>query len=130
MTASESENATHKVAPYPFDSPSADIILFTPNLTEFHVLSSILSIASPVFRDMFSLPQQQDNGGAPNAAQHAIHVTEDSSSLDRLLRLCYPTSKPPLDVLDDIVLVLDAAMKYHMEWMIPILTKELYPKTW
>ena len=125
MTASESENATHKVAPYPFDSPSADIILFTPNLTEFHVLSSILSIASPVFRDMFSLPQQQDNGGAPNAAQHAIHVTEDSSSLDRLLRLCYPTSKPPLDVLDDIVLVLDAAMKYHMEWMIPILTKEL-----
>ncbi|KAI1790312.1 hypothetical protein LXA43DRAFT_973793 [Ganoderma leucocontextum] len=120
-----SENITPTVAPYPFNLSSADIILRTPDLTEFHVQSFLLIIASPFFSDMLSLPQPQDGNQSYTSTRPIVDVTEDSKTLERLLRLCYPTAKPMFDVLEDIVLVFKAAIKYDMEWAIPPLMKDL-----
>lgn len=70
---------------------------------------------------MFSLPRQL---GSEEPAP-TVQVTEDSRTLENLLCLCYPTHRPSLDALDDIVLVLEAAMKYEMEWMVPLLMRDL-----
>ncbi|KAI0255963.1 hypothetical protein BJV78DRAFT_1113987, partial [Lactifluus subvellereus] len=41
----------------PFDDADADIILRSSDQVNFHVYKVILSVASPFFKDMFSLPQ-------------------------------------------------------------------------
>ncbi|KAM5536671.1 hypothetical protein V8D89_009766, partial [Ganoderma adspersum] len=120
MTSVQHETNVHTTARHPFNS-SGDVILLTPDLTEFYVLSSILSLASPIFRDMFSLPLRPGSDGTVPT----VDVTEDSMTLENLLRLCYPTTRPTLDALDDIVPVLEAAMKYEMEWMIPLLMPDV-----
>ncbi|TFK92636.1 hypothetical protein K466DRAFT_595104 [Polyporus arcularius HHB13444] len=113
---------THSKASHPFDDPSTDLTLRTPDLIEFYVQSHILSYASPVFSSMLSLPQPEDGS---RAQRPVIDVSEDSQALDRLLRLCYPVLKPKLSELEDIVPVLKAALKYEMEWPVFLLSKDL-----
>ncbi|KAH9939289.1 uncharacterized protein BXZ73DRAFT_8936, partial [Epithele typhae] len=103
----------------PFNRPSADTILRTADHVDFHVHRIILIQASPFFADMFSLPQPQ------NVVQDApvIDVSEDSKTLRHLLQICYPTDRPVLESLDDLVPVLRAAMKYSMDWLAKTLSK-------
>ncbi len=113
-------------ASYPFNDPSADIILRTPDFIEFNVHGNMLSFASPVFSSMLSLPQPEDGS---RAQRPVIDVSEDSQVLDRLLRLCYPILKPKLSELEHIVPVLKAASKYEMEWPVFLLSKDLLAVT-
>nr|VWO95481.1 AAA domain-containing protein [Ganoderma boninense] len=113
------------VAPHPFNQASADITLRTSDRVDFHVHSQILSQASPMFADMLSLPQPSSASQDTNAVRPVIDVAEDSKTLGRLLRLCYPIKKESLDMLDDVVPVFQAAMKYDMEWPVSTLTADL-----
>ena len=109
---------------HPFDLPDADITLRSVDNVDFHVHKAILSVASSVFRDMFSLPPPPDD--TPLASPRPfVSLTEDSKTLEQLLRFCYPINKPPLRELEDIVPVLKAALKYDMEWPTTLLTGEL-----
>ncbi|KAG2125314.1 hypothetical protein DEU56DRAFT_574841 [Suillus clintonianus] len=100
----------------PFDNPDGDIILrSTADLTpvDFHVFKVILSLMSPVFKDMFMLPQnglQLDISSIP-----VIPVSENSTTLEFLLLLCYPAATPTFDSWDDAKAVMDAAKKYDMQ---------------
>ncbi|KAM5530954.1 hypothetical protein V8D89_015399 [Ganoderma adspersum] len=125
MPDSISDLAVPTIAPHPFNQPSADVTLRTADRVDFYVHSPILSQASPVFADMFSLPQPSSVSRDAMADRPVVHVTEDSRALERLLRLCYPIGKEKLDKLEDIVPVLQAAMKYDMEWPISQLTRDL-----
>ncbi|KAH9910976.1 uncharacterized protein BXZ73DRAFT_57413, partial [Epithele typhae] len=109
----------------PFDEPSADIILRSADHVDFRVHRGILLHASPVFADMFSLPQPHSNEASPQTDQPIVVVTEDSIALRNLLLICYPVTKPVLSALTDIVPVLRAALKYDMEWLIEHLTPSL-----
>ena len=110
MLEPTSKISSTTVAPAPFNQLSADITLRTPDLVDFHVHSQILSQASPIFADMLSLPQPP----SPSVARPLIDVSEDSKTLENLMRLCYPIAKPKVTELADLGSLLEAAAKYEM----------------
>ncbi|KAJ3486074.1 hypothetical protein NLI96_g4482 [Meripilus lineatus] len=102
------------LAPPPFDEENADIVLRSCEGVEFHVYKSILSQASGFFTSMFTLPQPTSSSSSDDGR---IPVTEDTRTLDSLLRICYPG--PPYNLDNDlshISNVLEAARKYEMVW--------------
>ncbi|KAK7024428.1 hypothetical protein VNI00_016279 [Paramarasmius palmivorus] len=111
----------------PFTDPNADIIFRTSDNADFHVHKCILSLVSPFFADMFSLPQpptdkpskggKSDSAEAPSASSdRVIQVDENSLVLDRVLRYIYPSCDPqPWINVADIVPVLRIMLKYQME---------------
>lgn len=93
----------------PFDRKDADVILSSSDNVHFRVHRAILMIASPFFDSMFRLPQPPDaRDDIP-----VVHVTEDSYTLDVLLRMCYPVARPAM-TLGLISSALEAANKYDM----------------
>lgn len=109
--------------PYEFDSHDADVILSSneQDSREFHVHRSILAIASPFFRDMFSLPQPPTG----NQALPVIAMSESFTTLDTLLRFVYPVPDPQVHSLDELVPILNAAFKYDFVYVITTLRKIL-----
>lgn len=119
------ESLQPQVAQPPFNQPSADLVLRTSDRVDFHVHGPILSQASPVFESMLSLPQPPRGGDGEAFQRPIVDVTEDSKTLDRLLRLCYPILKPDMASFEDIVPTLEAAIKYDMEYPIALLKGNL-----
>ncbi|KAH9482238.1 hypothetical protein JR316_0004336 [Psilocybe cubensis] len=106
---------------YQFDAVDADVILLCTEMdrsTEFHIHKCILSAASPFFDDMFTLPQLADDA---SDKVPIIPVSEPSHILDTLLRYVYPVSRPIIESLDELLLVLDAAVKYDFPTVITAL---------
>ncbi|KAJ7162676.1 hypothetical protein C8R43DRAFT_305516 [Mycena crocata] len=104
------------VPTHPFaDSPGADVILRSSDGADFHLHRTILSLVSPVFRDMFTLPQPESDAAVP-----VVGVQEGSAVLDRALRFFYPGAQtviPTLAELREIIQILIS--KYDMECIIP-----------
>ncbi|KAH9893451.1 hypothetical protein C8Q73DRAFT_533717 [Cubamyces lactineus] len=96
----------------PFNQSSADIILRTSDHVLFRVHSQILAQASPLFADMFELPQP----GRSSSGPPIICISEDGETLDLLLRLLYPIPKKQLQMNspERLVPALKAAQKYEM----------------
>ncbi|KAG6328099.1 hypothetical protein ID866_10990 [Astraeus odoratus] len=107
-------------APPPFDHASADVILRSADNVDFRVFKLFLSLASPFFETLFELPQSNKETKADVEVQDGlpvITVTEDSKTLDSLLRFCYPCTladDPSLEKFKDIADVLEAAQKYSL----------------
>ncbi|KAG2075627.1 hypothetical protein BDR04DRAFT_1133247 [Suillus decipiens] len=104
----------------PFDHAKADIILRSADGVEFRVFQLFLSLASPFFDTMLSLPQAP--GGATDQEMKdglaVITVSEDSKTLDSFLRFCYPSTlaeDPSLENLNDSLPILAAARKYSLD---------------
>ncbi|KAG0709452.1 hypothetical protein DFH29DRAFT_888608 [Suillus ampliporus] len=103
----------------PFNNAKADIVLHSSDNVYFRVFRCMLALASPFFDAMFDLPQPRRNG-SDNKTFHGIdviQVSENSRTLDMLLRFCYPATvkDPSLEDMNDVEEVLGAAMKYGME---------------
>ncbi|EIW58593.1 uncharacterized protein TRAVEDRAFT_84257, partial [Trametes versicolor FP-101664 SS1] len=94
----------------PFDRDDADLILRSSDNVDFHVHRIILTLASSVFAGMFTIPQPPD----ANSERPIVDVSEDSKTINALLRICYPEPDPELPSLDLIHRVLGAALKYEM----------------
>ncbi|KAL1941199.1 hypothetical protein VTO73DRAFT_7411 [Trametes versicolor] len=112
-----------KTASSPFDRQNADVVLRSADAIDFRVYSQILTMASSVFEDMVVVaqPNTGDNREPP-----VIPLTEDSDTLDALLRLCYPIEKPDkARSLEDIPPLLAAALKYLMPLPISVLKNEV-----
>lgn len=90
---------------------------------KFHVRSSILSLASPIFNDMLSLPQpasvEKDEVSAPAVTSlPSISLSETGEVIDLLLRYSYPVSTPRNGIdFDTLASVLSASEKYEMEFL-------------
>ncbi|KAH9913570.1 uncharacterized protein BXZ73DRAFT_19299, partial [Epithele typhae] len=109
----------------PFDQPSADVIVRSIDHVDFLVHRTILAQASPVFADMFTLPQQPRE--TTDTDLPVVEVSEDKETLRQLLLLCYPVSKPALTSPEEIVPVLAVAFKYDMQWPVDLLSAYLKP---
>ncbi|KAH7890927.1 hypothetical protein F5I97DRAFT_107081 [Phlebopus sp. FC_14] len=108
------------VAGPPFDKGDADVILRSSDNVEFRVFKVILSLASPVFESLFSLPQPDDPALLPityvPGSPPIVELAEDSATLEAILLLCYPGSKAILAPSVRSVWDFAAALtKYDME---------------
>ncbi|KAI0675765.1 hypothetical protein C8Q78DRAFT_348081 [Trametes maxima] len=113
-------------ASYPFNKTNTDIILRSSDHVDFRVYSQILTAASPFFEVMFGVPQPPLEEQNLRHGLSVIEFSEDSATLDALLRVCYPIIKakaPP--TLETIETVLRAAMKYEIELAIEGFTDDL-----
>ena len=84
---------------------------------DFRVFKLFLSLASPFFGALFDIPQPIEENGDQEIKDRlaVIPVTEDSKTLDTLLRFCYPCTlvdDPNIEVLKNGTDVLEAARKY------------------
>lgn len=129
------------------------VILKSSDGVSFHVYKSILGIASPFFAQMFLLPQPTEEfgespglgckSGDEEDGLQVLNITEDSRTIDTLLRLIYPVRKPPglkhscvsiekeSDLINLIEPALVAAIKYDMTLVVEDLCAQLIsPENW
>ena len=87
----------------------AEVVLLSSDGVQFQVRQRLLSLASPVFDDMFSVPQPTSDSKPP------INLSETGRTLKLILDLCtYPRTLHRID-LSDIVNLLQAADKYDIK---------------
>ena len=115
---------------YTFDGPDPDVIFRTPlqpgsdEFKDFHVHKLILSIASTVFYDMFSIPQPPHNA-SEEIVLDVVQVAEPAKVFETFLLLIYPVNPP---VIEDLQLVGDLfqlADKYMVKGVASKLKKRL-----
>ena len=116
---------------------TADVILRSSDAKMFYSWKTLLSIASSVFNDMFTLPQPEasnndnvDGGPCQHDGLPVIDLTEDGCTLGCILSLCHPpscTGEPfkPVNSVRELRDVLEATMKYDMEKLRCVVLKEL-----
>ncbi|KAJ7159378.1 hypothetical protein C8R43DRAFT_353671 [Mycena crocata] len=107
----------------PFDDPQADTILRSADGADFHVSRAILSLASPFFKDMFSIPQPVDEADLP-----VIPVVETGDVLNSILRVWYPGATPVVgyDRLQDLCEIIELLLsKYDIQFTAPTLQTHL-----
>ena len=100
-----------------FSCPDGDVILRTlgPPTHDFRVHKLVLSLASPIFKVMFSLPQPT-SGTSSVAGVEIVEVEDHPHALDIILRLIYPVAPPSFDGnLDTMVECLTVADKYNIK---------------
>ncbi|KAI0037720.1 hypothetical protein FA95DRAFT_1404328 [Auriscalpium vulgare] len=97
----------------PFDSAHADVILRSCDGVRFRVSKAILALTSPVFSDMLTIgitaTQDDTYDGLP-----VVRMSEDSTTLDLLLRFCYPVRRPKLTDLEDVRRMVEATHKFDI----------------
>ncbi|TFY76284.1 hypothetical protein EWM64_g7728 [Hericium alpestre] len=99
----------------PYLDDDADIILRTSNGVDFHVHKLVLSKCSPVFADMFLLPQPQPpRRESMKEKLPVVQMAEDEHALRLLLGFCYPAFAAAVLVLSDLRIALGLAKKYQM----------------
>ncbi|TFY73524.1 hypothetical protein EWM64_g10489 [Hericium alpestre] len=99
----------------PFDDSDADVVLRSSDLVDFYVYKLILTKSSPVFRDMFSVPQPASDVTGPRNLP-IIPLSETAADLAMVLTFCCPMQRPVL-TLQKALIVLRIAEKYAMDWL-------------
>ncbi|KAF8873052.1 hypothetical protein CPB85DRAFT_1348989 [Mucidula mucida] len=103
-----------RLAPSPFDSPEkADVILRTSDDVHFHVYQALLIIASQFFYNLLKDGAIDYHDNLP-----LYQVSESSSTMTVVFRLCYPINIDVVDLFDSGDLderVLSALDKYTMD---------------
>jgi hypothetical protein len=104
---------------FKFDAPDGDIILraLGPPSRDFRVHKLVLSLASSVFKDMFSLPQLRPAAFevVGDADVEVVDVADPPHALSLVLRFIYPFPPPNIDNLDILIESLIIADKYDIE---------------
>ena len=122
MSSAESTTVEVELAPIPlstvFCADDADVIIRTAESHEFRVHKPILSLVSPIFRDMFTLPQPQSTD-TPDILPH-FDVDESAETWENIFRTIYPMPNPVVDNIDDLESLLLTAMKYEIQSVIDI----------
>ncbi|PSS17145.1 hypothetical protein PHLCEN_2v3216 [Hermanssonia centrifuga] len=101
-------------ATFPFNKANSDVVLRTCDNVDLRVRKAILSEASVVFEDMWTLPQPPAQTG-PDDGVPVVSVSENERTLHYLLRFCYPMENPNLKTVEDVFAVMEAARKYMMD---------------
>lgn len=61
----------------------------------FRIHKFILSLASPIFKDMFTLPQPPNLICSAQSDLSIIDITDRPAVLDMILQFIYPGAEPP-----------------------------------
>ncbi|ETW75375.1 hypothetical protein HETIRDRAFT_242512, partial [Heterobasidion irregulare TC 32-1] len=100
-----------------FDEDDADVILRSSDHVDFRVHKIILSLASPVFKEMFNTPQPSHlpDTDEPQNSLRVIALEEDADTLDFILRKIYPVPSPIVAQMDDLRFVIGPSQKYRFK---------------
>ena len=90
--------------------PDADIILRASGGKEFHAHKLVLSLASPVFRDMFSVPQPPPTNESPKLP--VVDVHDSPEALEIFLQFIYPIRNPVIRDAYTLASIVRLADKY------------------
>ena len=112
------------MAPYDFNALDADAILCSSDRKELRVHKVFLSLASPVFRDMFGLPQPIES---PSKVP-SIVISESSDILQPLIQYLYPYSPPEIPDVEVWAKLYTTADKYNIEVVADWLRGMLVPR--
>jgi len=112
------------MAPYEFDAPDADAILRSSDGKELRVHQLILSLSSPVFQGMFSLPQPADM----SSEIPSVDVPEPSDTLQPFIQYLYPRTPPRLPDISMWEALYAIADKYAAEVITALLRDMLIPR--
>ena len=105
-----------------FRADDADVVIRAAGTRDFRVHKPILSLVSPIFRDMFTLPQPPTD--TPDILPH-VDVDESVETWENILRTIYPMPNPVIDNLYNLESLFLTAMKYEMQSVIDIHKKSL-----
>jgi len=110
-----SPTSSQKALPLPdhLDMADGDIIIQSCDFINFRVHKLVLSLSSPFFRDMFSLPQpsnQEVVNGLP-----VVRLSEEAEVLNCLLTMLYPIPSMIPNSYDKTLVLLTASQKYDMD---------------
>jgi len=97
-----------------FCADNANVVIRAAGARDFRTHKVILSLVSPVFKDMFTLPQP-----ASDTLPH-VDVQESPETWSNILHTIYPMPNPTIDDLDDLESLLLAAGKYEMQFVIDV----------
>jgi hypothetical protein len=102
-----------------FMADDADIILRASRSDaprEFRVHKTILSIMSPIFKDMFNIPQPGTSTNPAGSTISIIDVDDTPEDLEIFLRMIYPLSGfPPMSTLNAISHAFAMIDKYEVQ---------------
>lgn len=110
----------------PFDSdPGADAVIISCDNFIFQVRRAILSLASPFFDSLLSLPQSQpasvirhEDSSSQGTSLPSIRMPETGFVVDIILRYCYPVATPgDMDNYTTLIAIRTAAEKYEMDFL-------------
>ncbi|KAH9021004.1 hypothetical protein EDB85DRAFT_1872096 [Lactarius pseudohatsudake] len=107
-----SEDSGFPFSPPCLDVPDANIIIRSSDQVKFRVHKSLLSMSSPFFNDLLSLPQPPDGelvDGLP-----VVQLSEDADLLNSLVSLLYPISPYIPNSYEHTFALLAACQKYDM----------------
>ena len=111
-TPSQDSTGQPSVTPE-IDYDDADIVLVSSKAIHFHVHKSILSLASPVFEAVLSIPQPESDD--PQRSSEPIVLLEDQQTIQTLINLVYPDRHCSADTdLSILLKTAAAARKYEM----------------
>ena len=105
-----------------FCADDADVIIRAAGTLDFRVHKTILSLVSPFFKDMFTLPQPTSN--TPETLPH-VDVQQSAKTWENILRTIYPMPHPIINNLNDLESLLFAARAYDIRPIFDIHKKAL-----
>ncbi|OSD05347.1 hypothetical protein PYCCODRAFT_1228188 [Trametes coccinea BRFM310] len=128
-TSTEPSDKSAPTVPPPFDKP-ADLILRSSDGIDYNVYRCILILASPIFADMWSLPQPTPPSHRSHQADTpdlpVVAIPETAKTLETLLRLIYPLSTvPDFASMDDFKAAFLVAHKYEIDYTKTVLSSAL-----
>jgi hypothetical protein len=94
------------------DVPDADLMIRSSDLVNFRIHKSVLAMASPVFKDLLSLPQPSDSESVDGLS--VVQLSEDAELLNSLVSLLYPVPPAIPTSYDKVLYLLAACQKYDM----------------
>ncbi|KAH9160608.1 hypothetical protein EDB89DRAFT_2235687 [Lactarius sanguifluus] len=111
------EDAAPETSDRPFEPlslkvPDANVIVRSSDQVNFRVHKSLLAMSSPLFDDLFSLPQPPDGeivDGLP-----VVQLSEDAYLLNSLVSLIYPVPPVIPGSYEKVFALLAACQKYDM----------------
>ncbi|KAF8892205.1 hypothetical protein BD779DRAFT_1511571 [Infundibulicybe gibba] len=127
VMAMESPGGSQAVSIASFDDDAGDTDMFSEGSTngtdvilrsfdniDFYTHRLLLSLASPFFRDMFTLPQGSTTSQLDDDAIPTIHMGERSNAVRHFLMWCDPRCRLVCEEWGDIIGVLELAEKYEV----------------
>jgi hypothetical protein len=120
------ESTKSKVTPpESLHTRGADVILRSSDLVDFRVHKSTLSISSPFFNDMFSLPQPPLGHDEMVDKLPVVQLSECAEVLLSLVTMLYPIPVVIPDSYDKALALLAASQKYDMPTVQATIRSEL-----